>query len=896
MSWWSRFVNVMRADRLTREIEEEQQFHIEARADDLVADGMTREAATARAEQKFGRRLLMREASRDVKLLTWLESLWRDMRLGLRLLRKDAIVSSAAILSLGLAIGAVTSAFALIDALILRELPVRDPASLVVLDREREAIDQRFSALCSYPLLERMRETMSSRMDVFSISHPWRRQALLPDAGGVEEKVNTQFVSGNAFDTLGVTPALGRLLTPADDRSIGAHQTAVISHAFWTRRFGGDPRIVGQWMQVEQRPYQIVGVAQAGFAGVHPGVLIDVWVPNMMFNADSLKAPNWAWLQVWGRLKPGVTREAARPVAQAAFTNFFTELTPNRSNPSDRKQLAAQHAIILRDASAGVSSVRLMFKRPLIALAMIAACVLLIACSNVANLLLARGAARGREMALRASIGAGRGRLVQQVLAESSVLTAAATTLGVFCAAGATPLIVAMMSTGDVPIYVETHLDWRVLMFVAALGCFTTILFGLVPAIRAAGARPGDASSSGGSGLAGALTGGRTHTANAGVVRPLVALQIGFSVMILFVAALLMRSFDRLLRVDLGFNPDRVTLLSIESREEFDADRGRTVGRQLLDRVRSLSGVEHASFSDWALFRGWMAGNNVEIPGRGKADSLRLSVSPDFFTTMGARIIDGRELAAHEDDATRPRPVVVNAAFARKHFPGERAVGQRMIFGQRDEAIPVDIVGVADDLRDGSVRGNVAPYMFAPIGGAKGTIQVRSVLDPRTLEARVREELPRVHPALRLVDVTRQTTLVDNTLLRERLLAVLSGFFAALGLALAAVGLYGVSSYAVVRRTREIGIRLTLGARPATVVRAVLGRLVLAVAVGIAAGLAGGVYFASFVRTLLFETEPLGAWAFGVPVLALLGVALAAAWPPARRATRIDPAEALRLE
>jgi predicted permease len=906
MSWWSRFVNVVRGDRVTREIEEEQRFHIEARADDLVAHGLTREAATAQAEQKFGRRLLLREASRDVKLLNWLESLSRDMRLGLRLLRKDAIVSSAAIISLGLAIGAVTSAFALVDALILRELPVRDPGRLVYFDRDHKVGDGRFTALCSYPLFNRIRQAAASHLDTFSISHQSLRQAILPDAGGIEEKVGTQFVSGNAFDVLGITPALGRLLTPADDRTPGAHQVAVISHAFWTRRFGGDPRAVGQWIQVQQRPYQVVGVAQAGFTGVQPGILTDVWLPNMMFNAQSLKAAEWNWLQVWGRLKPGVTREAARPVVQAAFTNFLLELSAARGGAAKSgKPKAAELAVTWRDASSGQSEVRRMFQRPLIALAMIAACVLLIACSNVANLLLARGAARGREMALRASIGAGRARLVQQVLVESSVMTAAATALGIICASAATSLIVGLITTNEDPIYVDARLDWRVLTFVAALGCLTTVLFGLVPAMRAAGASHGATASSGGSGLAGALAGGRTHTANAGVVRPLVALQIGFSVMILFVAALLLRSFDRLLHVDLGFRPDRVTLLSIESREKFDPDRSRAIGRQLLDRVRSLSGVEHASLSGWALFRGWSSGNNLEIPGRGKAPSLRLEVSPDFFKTMGARIVDGREFAAHENDATRPRPVVVNAAFARKYFPRERAVGHRMttrvgpFFGPdsvRNELIPIDIVGVVDDLRDGSVRGNVEPYMFAPIGDADGALQVRSTLDPRTLADRVRAELPRVHSALRLVDVTRQTTLVGRALLRERLLAVLSGFFAALGLALAAVGLYGVSSYAVVRRTREIGIRLTLGARPAAVVRSVLGRLALAVAAGIVAGLAGGVYFASFVRTLLFETDPISLSAFGMPVLFLLGVALAAAWPPARRATRVDPAEALRLD
>jgi putative ABC transport system permease protein len=896
MSWWSRFINVTRTDRVTRELEEEQRFHIDARIEDLMATGMTREAAAIQAERQFGPRLLMREASLDVKLLNRLESLARDMRLGLRLLRKDAIVSSAAIISLGLAIGACTAAFALIDALILRELPVRDPATLVVLDRDGRDSDQRTSALCSYPLFDRIRQAASAHLDTFGMSPQSLRQAILPDAGGVEEKVRTQFVSGNTFDVLGVTPALGRLLTPADDRTPGAHQTAVISHAFWASRFGADPRIVGRWIQVEQKPYQIVGVAQAGFSGAHPGLLTDVWLPNMMFPPDSMKSPTWHWLQVWGRLKPGVTREAARPIVQAAFTNFALEQVAGRPNPIDRRSRETELAITLRDASAGLSQVRQMFERPLIALAMIAGCVLLIACSNVANLLLARGAARGREMALRASIGAGRARLMQQVLVESSVLTAAATALGILCAIGAARLIIGLISTSENPLYVDVRLDWRVLAFVAALGCITTVLFGLVPAMRAAGAMRGGTRFFGSISALGSGGGGRAHTMHSGVVRPLVALQIGFSVMVLFVAALLLRSFDRLIRVDLGFNPDRVTLLSIESRGPLEGDRAREVGRQLVDRVRSLSGVEQASMSCWALFKGWQWGNDVDIPGRGSTSSLRLAVSPGFFKAMGARIVDGREFAAHEGEKTSPMPVVVNVAFARKYFPGERAVGQRLTGRNGGPRIPIDIVGVVDNLRDGSIREAVGPYVFSPFDGTAGAVQVRSSVDARTLADRVREELPRIHPGLRLVDVTTQSALVNNALLRERLLAVLSGFFAMLGLALAAVGLYGVASYAVVRRTREIGIRLTLGARPAAVIHSVLGRIAIAVVGGVAAGLAGGVYLARFVRALLFEIEPISAWGFGLPVVCLMAVALAAAWPAARRATRVDPAEALRSE
>jgi ABC-type antimicrobial peptide transport system permease subunit len=284
------------------------------------------------------------------------------------------------------------------------------------------------------------------------------------------------------------------------------------------------------------------------------------------------------------------------------------------------------------------------------------------------------------------------------------------------------------------------------------------------------------------------------------------------------------------------------------------------------------------------------------VPGGGRAQSFRLAVSPQFFLTMGTRLLDGREFLSRDSDATNPMPVIVNEAFTRKYLPGERAVGRRLTTTSRGQTLSYDIIGVAADVRDGSVRGEMNPFLFSPIGDAGGTVQIRSSLDARTLADLVRAQLPRVHPSLRLVDVTLQSSLVGNTLLRERLLAVLSGFFGVLGLALAAVGLYGVSSQAVVRRTREIGIRLTLGAQPGAIVRSVLGRVALAVAAGIVAGLAGGMYFARFVRTFLFEIEPFSAPSLALPVFCLVTVALVAAWSPARRATRVDPAEALRME
>jgi predicted permease len=881
MPWWSRLTNVLRSTRLDDELDEEQRFHIEARADDLEASGLSRQAAVERARHQFGHRLRLRESSREVKLLTSFESVWRDFRLGLRLLRRDAVVASAAIVSLGLAIGACTAAFSLVDALILRQLPVREAERLVYVNRTGpgKSRDPRFSGIYSYPLFERVRQVSSPHMEAFSMSHQSLRQAVLPDANGVEEKLRTQFVSGNAFTVLGITAALGRLLTPSDDVTPGGHPVAVISHAFWKRRFGGDPAALGQWIQLEQRSYEIVGVAPAGFTGVQPGMLTDIWVPNMMFNGESLRSPNWNWLQVWGRLAPNVSAEQVRPVVQTALVNLEAE-QPGKA----RKQL--EPAIELRDASTGFSQIRQDFERPLIALSAIVGIVLLIACSNVANLLLARGASRTREMALRASIGAGRSRLVQQVLVESSVLTLAALTVGVSTAMLAVPLIVGMLTTNENPVYLEARIDWRVLLFVAVLGCLTTVFFGLAPAWRASSTAPGEV----------AALGDRHHTSKSGVVRPLVAAQIAFSLMVLFVAALLLRSFDRLLAVDLGFIPERLVLVTIESRDRLDADRGREVGRRALERVRSMPGVDSASMSWWALFRGWSNGNNVEVPGGGRAQTFRLAISRDFFETMGTRLLDGRDFTAQDSDAANPMPVIVNATFARKYLQGPRAVGQRLTTTSRGQATTYEIVGVVADVRDGSVRGEMNPFLFSPIGDAGGTLQIRSSLDARTLADYVRAELPRIHPSLRLVDVTTQAALVGNTLLRERLLAVLSGFFAALGLALAAVGVYGVSSHAVVRRTREIGIRLTLGARPAAIIRTVLGRVALAVSAGIVLGIAGGLYFARFVETLLYEIEPLSPVSLALPILGLIAVALIATWAPVRRATRVDPAEALRLE
>jgi predicted permease len=883
MSWWSRLVNLGRPEPMDDDLAEEQRFHIEARADDLEARGLSREGALAQASRQFGNRLRLRESSREVKLFGRLESVWRDFRFGLRLLRKDAAVSTAAVASLALAIGACTAAFTLIEALVLRQLPLPEPQQLVYLKRASSEGDGRYAGLFSYPFYERARQALASQADVFSVSHQSLRQAVLPDAKGIEEKLRTQFVSGNAFRTLGVMPAVGRLLDDADDVAPGAHQVAVISHGFWTRRLGANPAVVGQWLHLEQRPYEIVGVTQRGFTGVQPGMLTDVWVPNQMFQRQSLTNAEWNWLYVWGRLRPDAGRDAIGPIASTAFATLARERADRNKVPPPA---ASQFAIQAMGAATGFSGLRQEFARPLFALAVIVVAVLLIACSNVANLLLARGAARSREMSLRASIGAGRGRLVQQILIESSVLTLAATMLGIICAYAAVPVLVQMLATNENPVYLDVRLNVLVLVFVAALGGLTTLLFGLLPAFRASRSAPAE----------NLALAGRRLTADPGTSRSLVAAQVAFSVMILFVAALLLRSFDKLLAVDLGFTPERVTLVSIEARDPFDRTTGREISRQLLERVRMLPGVESAAMSGWAFFRGWSNWNGFTVQGGASASARRITVSSGFFHTMRTPMIDGRELVPRDGDADDPVPVVVNETFARSYLAGGRAVGRRMTLPRDGQPVAYEVVGVVANARDGSVRGDIGPYVFSPLESVDGTLEVRSTLDSRIIADRLRLELAQVHASLRLVDVTEQSALVGNTLLRERLLAVLSGFFATLGILLAAIGLYGVLSYGVVRRTREIGIRIALGAPTAAVVRPILGRVVGAVAAGAVVGLAAGVYFARFVRMLLFEIEPLSPSSLGLPVLGLLAVAAIASWFPARRATRVDPADALRTD
>jgi putative ABC transport system permease protein len=890
MSWWSRIANVFRDGRLDRDLDDELQFHVEERIRERTAEGLTPDEAAAEVRRRFGAPLRWREQSRDVKLLPWLDSLVRDLRIGTRMLRKNAIVTSAAVVSLALAIGACAAASSLVDALILRPLPVYQPERLVYLTVGTGNPERPESDTFNDPLFVRLRDNGRAHVDLFAMSTQVRRHVLFSDAGGEKERVQTQYVSGDAFERLGVGAFAGRPITQDDDRLSAPHFVAVISHAFWKRRFGGDPAAVGRQFALDDRPFEIIGIAQEAFTGIEPGRPTEVWMPYAAYSRRAFGNPQFSWFRTLGRLKADSRREQAEAVLQAASTNFRREnagrlFGPNA--PPDRVKRFLESPLFVRSAANGPSPLRAQFERSLWILAAIASVILLIAGSNVANLFLARTAAREHEMSLRLSIGAGRGRLIQQMLIECALVAVCACMLGLLFAATAAPQVVAMLTPPEDPVFLDLEFNWRILAVAGGLTLLVTTLFGLAPALRASGVAP----------VTTLKSGGRTLT-KAGAMRPFVAVQVGFALMVLFVGGLLVLSFARLATVNPGFATSDVLLLSLETVQRIDPPQQRAALVQALDRLRGMPGVEAVSSSEFTtLGRPWT--HYVRFPGtRQDLEATMAPIMPEFLETMRIPVLAGRTFATRDMDSAHA-VIVINEAMAAQYFKGG-AVGQTLEarFGDAESSNRHEVIGVVANAKY-DLRRAPAPTIYIPMPlRSLGTIHLRvgrDVVDRGpNLAARLRDEVRAANPVLRVTTVRSQTTVVGETMLRERLLAVLAGFFAVVGLALAGVGLYGVLSYAVVQRTREIGIRVALGARHTTVVKTIAVDTALTAVAGAIGGLAAGVYLARFVESLLFEIRPLEFWSLSVPVAVLLATAAIAALLPAWRAARIDPVVALR--
>jgi predicted permease len=889
MSLWSRVANVFRSDRIDHDLEEELQFHLARRIEQLIATGLTPEEAATEAQRRFGSPLRTKEQSRDVKLLPWLESLLRDVRMGARMLRRNAGVTATAVFSLSLALGACATAFSLLDALIFRPLPVRSPQQLIYLAFPTHNPDRPEADTFNDPLFVALRDAGTAHVSLFAMSTQVIRPVIFAGAED-KERIRTQYLSGDAFDLLGVTPAAGRLITPRDDRRDAAHAAAVISHAFWVSRFGADPTVVGRWLTIEDRQVEIVGVAGARFPGVEPGRPTDLWLPYSSYNPRAFGNGSFNWFRIFGRVHDGVAVPQAAYALQAAFTNYRRDRAPRVSRDESQDDIARFIAtpVYLRSAANGPSPLRRQFERALWILAAIAALILIIAGSNVANLFLARTAVREREMALRLSIGAGRARLVQQMLVESALVAGAACLVGLLFAALAAPAVVTMLATPDDPVQLDLRLNWQLLAVAAGLTALTTALFGVVPALRASDVAP----------ITALKTGGTRSGVRTGVMRPFVAIQVGFGLVVLFVGGLLVLSFVRVSRVNPGFATADVLLVGMESVEKSDPQQQRVALLGLLDRLRNLPGVQSASSGEYSVLgRAWT--HNVRPPGaREWVEATMAPVTPEFFDTMRIPLRNGRGFLPSDAAPGALGSVVVNETFARLYFGAEPAVGRTIEtrFGSDKSAGLHQVVGVTADTKH-DLRKPVAPTIYIPLMlRSNGTLHVRVAGDPAAVVARLREEVRATIPPLRVTSITSQAAAVGRTLLRERLLALLAGFFALVGLVLVAVGLYGVLSYAVVQRTQEIGIRMALGARQLSVVRTIAADAGGAALVGSICGLAFALYAARFVQTLLFEVTPFDFWSLALPIAAFSVAAVLAAAIPARRVARVDPVIALRCE
>ncbi len=877
-------------NRREDELEREIQTHLDLEAEEQRAAGVAEDRARHAARRAFGNAALIREDVRAVWTWTWLERLRQDVRYGLRALRNRPAFSAAAILSLALGIGANTAIFSLIDALLLRSLPVRNPAELVqVLLVEQGRRGDSFG----YPAIR----GLAARTDVFEGLCGFSGASFNVTSREGIERVSGAWVTGGYYQTLGLTAVAGRLLTPDDDLP-GAPPAAVLSYAYWESRFARNFGAVGQTIQIEGTPVRIAGVGPPGFSGANVGEVADLTLalaalPQLIPERAPQLESGSQWLRVLARPRPGVSIAQAKARLAVIWPQMASVATTPQMNPKRREVLLAS-SIDLIPGGTGYSYLRRQFQQPLLVLLGATGLVLLIACANFANLLLARGAARSREIALRFAIGARRGRIVRQLLTESVMLSSIGAALGIGLAGLASRSLVVLLSSGHAAVQLDLEPDARVLLFTSAVALATGILFGLVPALRATAAGPGPA-------LKGGLAvAARTRSR---LLPALVIFQVALSLVLLIGAGLFAGTLRNLERLDPGFRHEGVLLVNLNAqRAGYRGPRLATLYEDLLGRFRRLPGVADASLSSNIPLSGGYWSEPVSINGQPPTkESVQVnSVTSRFFETMGTPLVLGRDFTARDGEGA-PAVAIVNETFVRRYFPDGHPLGQQIAIA-RQASRPMQIVGVVADTVAFSLREPAPPYLYLPyfqypaaIGFA--TFEIRANGSLARPAALVRDEIRAQFPGIPAhVQVEPLTAQVERTLAQERLLAALGACFGGLALILAAVGLYGLLAYTVTRLTNEIGIRIALGAERGEVLWLVLKSALKLLTAGVVLGLPAAWAGSRLVASMLFgltATDPLTI--AGATVL-LGATAVVAALLPARRASRVDPMVALRYE
>jgi predicted permease len=905
-----------REERLDKEL----RLHLQEQVDSYMAAGMTREDAERRARLEFGGVEQVKEDVRESRRWFFFSVLGRDVRFGLRMLRKNPGFTAVAVLSLALGIGANTAIFTLIDAVLLRMLPVKNPQELVSLNiGEQETAqgtgrgsgfprwtDGNSATAFSYTSFARMRE----RSDVFSSVFAFKRAGRLnTQVDGNAELAAGQLVTANYFSTLGVPLVLGRDFMDEDDHP-GAAPVAIISYGYWERRFGSDRSAVGRTIAINGVSFQIVGVTAPEFYGLQEGSPVDLSVPiatqprvlaNLEESGVSLftAADHW-WVEIMGRLKPGVTEQQAHASLDVIFKQSLLDSLSKEKDPFTGPMPVLQ----IVPGSRGLQGLRNGFSKPLFILMTVVGVVLLIACANVANLLLARATERRKEIAVRLAMGATRSRLVRQLLIESMLLSSLGALAGLLFAYWGSSLLVTMMQSGNNHIVLDLHPDLRVLAFTAGVGLLTGLLFGLAPALR--GTRVDLTSSLKQS------SGSKSGIGRMGLTKSLVVSQVALSLVLLFGAGLFVRTLVNLQTMNVGFTRDNLLLFGIAPREAgYKGVRYANLCRDIQRRLAALPGVKSATSSLHLLLSGSMRGNTISVPGYTPAakESMSVQVLPvgtDFLPTMGIALLQGRDLTAH-DDENAPKVALINQKMAQKYWPGQNPVGRHFTMGKLD----LEVVGVVQDAKYNSLRRDIAPVVYHPYVQNMDTMphmhfevrtagSIDSSGDAAALIPAVREVVRTVDSRLPLFDVSTQTQQIDDLLLQERLFAKLTAFFSALALTLVCVGLYGMMSYTVSRRTSEIGIRMALGARRGSilgmVLRDVLRLAAIGVTLGIGASLATAKLADAAVAGLLFGLKTSDTTVIVIAALLMTAVALLAGFLPARRASRVEPMVALRYE
>ena len=884
MSLVSRIVNALRADRVNRELDEEFEAHI--------ADAIEEGRDPAEARRAFGSPLRQREASRQHRVAGWLDGLRADIIFGWRQLKRNRVSSAAAILSLALAMGACVSAFRLIDALLLRPLPIASPERLYAF--ARHSFDSHDKPTVwdgwAYPDFALMRAAARPDADLIAASYT-ERLDLTYASDEEMEKGYVQYVSGWIFEDLGIRPTLGRLLTEADDRTPGAHPYAVLSYDYWKRRFGRDPKVIGHTFRLGDQLFEIVGVGPESFTGIEPGIVTEIFVPTMMHRW--VTSPGSDWHRALAVVNPGAALEPLRARLEAISRNFDAERLKGAKGLTPKARDGfVNYRLSIDPAASGISVMQEDYRHALAWIAVLVALVLLIACANVANLMTALAASRAREMALRVSIGAGRLRLVQMVLVESAMLAFAAATLGSLFAWWSAPWVARLISTPDSPARLILPADWRVLGFGVLLVVGVMLLFGLAPALKASSVKP-----------ASALKGGDDPHSRRRLMHAMIAAQVAFCFLVLFVAGLFVTTFHRLANRPMGFDPSGLLLL------ETVAPHGQqpAAWAQVAENLRAVPGVEQVAVSGWPLMSTGAWNGSIAI--NGGPPSLDwgyfLTVSPGWFQTMKMPLISGREFRPSD---AYPGSAIVNETFVKMFFHGINPVGRTFEKAEGNSAQTLCVVvGVVADAPYRWLREPILPVAFVPYRELddksvvqpefNGTFLVRTRdSNPISMAQELRRKVAQAAAGFRVSNVQTQQELIDAQTIRERLLAMLGVFFAGVALLLAGIGLYGVLNYSVLQRQREIGIRIALGARRGRVARLVTAEVFRMVAIGGIAGWALGMGSTRYIESLLYQVKAAEPRILALPPLAILVVALVATLPAILRALRIDPAEILRSE